>query len=164
MITAKTKRMLGKKLHHATEFVLELLAQGEMPREEVYQLAARRGITEATLARAKQAVKVKIRRAGGKWYMSLPCDARENIADYVRKKKQFSVRQPQRRREVSAVSSDWVTVVADTGEEGYTASLPDRDGGGLHVKVGAVEFTADSAFPVEKLIEVLRGLGVTGGC
>ena len=77
------------------------------------------------------------------------------------------------------MSSDWVAVVTNSSE-GDVSVIPVRENsseadvpimpmgrnsnGGLHVKVGAVEFTADSAFPTEKLIEVLRGLGVGNVC
>jgi len=96
--------------------------------------------------------------------MVLPEGAREHFADCYRKPEPVAARPASRSQVINMVSSDWVAVIANSGEGGYTAPLPDRSGGGLHVKVGAVEFTADSGFPTEKLIELLRGLGVAGGC
>jgi hypothetical protein len=162
MITAETKRTIGKKLYKAAEFVLDVLAEGEMATEEVQQLAARRGISGGTLKRARQVVCVKIRKASGRWYMVLPEGAREHFADCYKEPEPVAARLTSRSREIGTIASDWVAVITDSGEGGVCG--PGREDGGLHVKVGAVEFTADSAFPTEKLIEILHGLGVAGGC
>jgi len=160
----ETERTIGKKQYQAAEFLIDLLAEGEKLSAEVYQLAARRGISDKTLTLAKKAAWVKARKANGRWYMFLQEGAREHFADCISKRGGFSAQPVQQSRAIGAVSSDWVTVVANSSDGSVQDTLPPRDGGGLHVKVGAVEFTADSAFPTEKLIEVLRGLGVGNGC
>lgn len=160
----ETKQVIGKKQYQAAEFMIELLAEGEMLSEEVYQLAAQHGISTTTLNRAKHVARVKVRRAGGKWHMFVPDDAREYFTDCVSARGDFSAQAMQRSCENAPVSSDWVSVVAGSSQAIACEALLDRISGGLHVKVGAVEFTADSAFPAEKLIEVLRGLGVGNEC
>jgi hypothetical protein len=185
MIMIKTKNKIGKKLYQATGFLIEQLEEGEMKREEVYQLAELRGITGATITRARQVARVKAHRAGGIWYMYLPegapGGAREYFASCVREWARLSTvaRATKRRRVNRSASSDWMTVITDSserddsiipvpekGSEGDAPIMPVREkgNGGLHVKVGAVEFTADSDFPTEKLVEVLRGLGVKSEC
>ena len=156
----ETKQIIGKKLYQAAEFMIELLAEGEMLSEEVYQLAAQRGISNRTLMLAKKVVWAKARRANGRWYMFLQEGAREQFAKYVKARGSFPTQSSQRSRGIAASSSDWMAVVVDTGKFDVCETLANCAGGGLHIKVGTVEFTADSAFPTEKLIEVLRGLRV----
>ena len=60
----------------ATDFLRDILGQGEVPAEEVQQAARRAGITPKPLRSAREALKVKSRRAGfgpgAVWYWSLP--------------------------------------------------------------------------------------------
>jgi putative DNA primase/helicase len=60
----------------ATDFLRDILGQGEVPAEEVQQAARRAGITPKPLRSAREALKVKSRREGfgpgAVWYWSLP--------------------------------------------------------------------------------------------
>jgi putative DNA primase/helicase len=60
----------------ATDFLRDILGQGEMPAEEVQQAARKAGITPKPLRSAREALKVKSRREGfgpgAVWYWSLP--------------------------------------------------------------------------------------------
>src|SRR2546430_2734116 len=60
----------------ATDFLRDILGQGEVPAEEVQQAARKAGITPKPLRVAREALKVKSRREGfgpgAVWYWSLP--------------------------------------------------------------------------------------------
>src|SRR5262245_37841009 len=60
----------------ATDFLRDILGQGEVPAEEVQQAARKAGITPKPLRSAREALKVKSRREGfgpgAVWYWSLP--------------------------------------------------------------------------------------------
>jgi AAA domain len=60
----------------ATDFLRDILGQGEVPSEEVQQAARRAGITPKPLRSAREALKVRSRREGfgpgAVWYWSLP--------------------------------------------------------------------------------------------
>jgi hypothetical protein len=63
----------------ASQFLEDCLADGERAADEVYRLAKEAGISDSTLRRAKDALHVKVQRAGfgkeGRWLWSLPIDA-----------------------------------------------------------------------------------------
>ena len=63
----------------ASQFLEDCLGDGERAADEVARLAKGAGISEATLRRAKDALNVKVQRAGfgkeGRWLWSLPIDA-----------------------------------------------------------------------------------------
>jgi putative DNA primase/helicase len=63
----------------AKEFILDLLKDGAVPSKEIFKQAKEMSISERTLNRAKQALKVKAFRkgiegvqGGGNWYWELP--------------------------------------------------------------------------------------------
>jgi hypothetical protein len=60
------------KLEDAVKFLKEALGQGPVPTEEVLARAAERGLSRRTLFRARERLKVRAYRSGGRWWWSLP--------------------------------------------------------------------------------------------
>jgi hypothetical protein len=60
------------------------------------------------------------------------------------------------------ISTDFVSVAVN--EESWSETLVQPMGGILHIKAGGYEIAADAEYPMEKLAELLRGLGVEGEC
>ncbi len=75
---ARTPRE-NSALAEAEQFLRTVLANGRQPAKDIFAEARQVGISEATLRRAKDAVRVQPSREsfgpGGKWYWSLPIDA-----------------------------------------------------------------------------------------
>lgn len=76
-------------------------------------------------------------------------------------KTQFEMPKALNRKTISArpneISTDFVRISLDAESP---VNLLNKDvGGGLRVKVGSYEFEADAGFPMEKLAELLHGLG-----
>jgi hypothetical protein len=72
----------ANSVDQASSFLEDCLGDGERAADEVARLAAVAKISDATLRRAKKALKIKTRREGfgeeGRWYWSLPIDAHKS--------------------------------------------------------------------------------------
>lgn len=136
----------------ATEFLIENLAGFELPVIKLEKMAEAAGISRSTLVRARAALNIKPRKRGKEWYISLPENAEKHITIIPPKSKAES---PFYVPHIGEISSDWAKVVIDDDGE----LNPKSNKSGLHIKIGAYEFKAEADFPMEKLSELLRGLG-----
>ena len=155
---------MGFMMRKAVEFIVTLLSEGEKPSAEVIELAKEAGISDGTFKRAvHRVIGIKSRKSNNRWYMSLPTDfSREKLDGF---EPMCSVN-PMRLREERSISSDWVSVTPQDNDcVKHKIDIPSRVPpiGGIHIKVGAVEFKADAGFPADKLAEILRGLAVQDG-
>lgn len=151
----------------AAIFLYNILEGGEMRSREVNRLALDAGIVMSTLVRAKKLIGAKSRIEDGRWYMFIPEEARNRKEDIIKLLESKSFKElfgtPTEQRKIS---EDWVSVVisGDSDEELEEAPIREVTHGGLHIKAGAYEFTADASFPTDQLIALLKGLGVESIC
>ena len=155
---------IGEKVYIAAEFLIKELSAGEKPAKEVQEKACERGIQERTLTRARKIAGVRSRKSDKKWYMSVTENAREKFSRYVIPVsiRNWANEQLKQSYSEGSISSDWLTVTVK--HESVSVPAQCESAGRLHIKTGGYEFTASSEFPMEKLAELLRGLGVEGQC
>ena len=155
---------IGEKVYIAAEFLIKQLSGGEKSSNEVLEKASEEGIPKRTLERARRIAGVKSRKSEKKWYMSITENAGEKFSRYVIPVSIRNWANEQLKQSYSGgtISSDWLTVCV----KHESASHPPQSepSARLYIKAGGYEFTASSEFPMEKLAELLRGLGVEGKC
>jgi len=151
----------GHKLNAAIDFLINHVAGIEMSVKEVEKLAQDAGISEQTLNRARRAVGARPRRSGGRWFISVPQEARERFASCAKSPGEgVSLYSGLTRSPFGVISSDWIAVVTNTDGKDRDDKIQMREEADYHfrVKIGAYEFEADVGFPTEKLVEILREL------
>jgi hypothetical protein len=151
--------MSGKKICKAAEFLIEHLLKKEEATAEIYRIGERKGIAVGTLKRAKKLVGVSSRKIGREWYMTI--SGEEAMEKVKKQKEQGKKRQISKYERQYEVSTDWVRVT--NGESEATEDSVQKDAG-VRIKVGGYEIEAGSEFPVEKLAEILRGIGGERRC
>ena len=154
---------MDTKTYQAAKFLVNTLSENEVPSTEVYRRAEKTGISRSTLRRAYREVFVKARKSSKRWFMYISPDQKEQAEKSVDRLKSKAVSERSERCfGLGQISSDWIAVVAD----GAAWEVPGRktSDAGLHIKIGDYEFEAAAGFPMEKLAELLRGLGGEGLC
>jgi hypothetical protein len=157
---------IGKKLYAAAKFAINLLCTGEKMSTEVYRLSEENGIPVGTLKRAMRVVKVKSRKRGHNWFMSLPEGAMERFERLICPRKVAHTKEPQHGCPTNgAISTDWTLVAVDNGKVAKI-EIPEykRSKPGLRMKVGSYEFEVDEDFPAEKLAALLLAVGGERSC
>ena len=159
--------MIRGRTLEAVEFLYNTLEAGEMRSREVYNLALRAGIAFRTVLRAKTLIGAKARVDDGRWYTYIPEEACERKTEIMKiiETKSFGelFKKPTERWKIS---EDWasISLAGETAVNSEEISVPQTSGSGLHIKIGAYEFTADASFPTEKLISLLKELEAGGLC
>jgi hypothetical protein len=168
MAISEDYQRIGKKLYIAAKYLIKYLSAGEKASSEVYRIAEERGIYVATLKRAMRIIKVKSRKCGHNWFMSLTEDAKERFESRKRLRGGVPPRVSQYGRPtIGAISTDWTLVRVDN-DNNNTAKIGILEYGktkpGLHMKVGSYEIEVDEDFPPQKLAALLLSLGGERSC
>jgi len=161
----------SEKICKAAEFCARTLISGEMPSKEFYRLLEESsGVSDVTFRRTKRIVNIKSRRKSGGWYMYIPDESKGKLMELIQ---EYRSNHPQHSNPIKIINSNpspvhWTAVTVESKEETSTTKINiprmKAQSGGLHVKVGGIEFEASADFPTENLIALLRGLGVEGVC
>jgi len=162
MIEAKQTVRQRTQMAAAVEFLLSVLADGEMASADVDALRVQAGISKNTFDRARQKLGVRARQTRAGWRMSLPEPAEVLRTGHIREP-QFAQSSTPR------VSTDWVSIAAPYSlsdeltevapDRGSSVVAPPSECGVLSIKVGAFELTASADYPTDKLAALLRELG-----
>ena len=163
------KNMSSRTIETA-EFLYNILEAGEVRSREVYRQAREAGFSIHTLHRVRGIIGLEPRYDDGRWYMYLTEDQRRRKEEIIKQLETHGAKSPlsESAPETMKISEDWVSILTteDEAVESDIDEIPVHIAsiGGLHIKAGAYEFTADASFPTEKLIEPLKGLGVEKIC
>jgi hypothetical protein len=149
-------KVTGSKLEEAVRFLVENVAGEEKPSAEVLKKAKERGINRKTFSRAKVIVQGRSWKKGDKWYMTVPAESKERFDELLKPGT------AEQQKGVGGISTDWVNVSMGNNSANYGAEAPAPSV--LRIKIGKYEIEADVGFPMEKLIELLRGMGCEAVC
>ena len=151
-------KKMHKKIYKATQMLIELLSEKEVPSSEISRISKAIGISGRTLARAKLIVKVKREKKEGGLLLTIP---KEEVEAARESSEKLNPQIPIVRRseicEAYIERTEWVSVENEANELD-SRPVPKMRAGTLRIKVGKYEIEADTEYPIEKVIELLRVL------
>ena len=147
---------MHKKIYKATQILIEMLSEKEVASSEVSRITKAIGISARTLARAKLIVKVKREKKEAGLMLTIPKEEVEAAREASEKlNPQITIVRRSEICEEYIERTEWVRVENEANELDSRAD-PKMGTCSLRIKVGKYEIEADTEYPIEKVIELLR--------